>query len=169
VRKVVSEFALERVLGSARLGGVDAPTRFYLLYRWTYNHARVHFDEARKLAQGVGVELATLWGDGGLVESQKEYVRLPMPLERAKSANFPKKTKFETMIDALQYAIWLWEQNQRKKLIDHLSATYGSNETFWQVAQAIAETLPEGNKEKQLLQGLLYGRKAYRAHGERLL
>jgi adenine-specific DNA methylase len=169
VRKVVSEFALERVLGSAQLGGVDAPTRFYLLYRWTYNHARVHFDEARKLAQGVGVELATLWGDGGLVERRSEYVRLPMPLERAKSANFPKKTKFETMIDALQYAIWLWEQNQRKKLIDHLSATYGSNETFWQVAQAIAEILPEGDKEKQLLQGLLYGRKAYRTEGERLL
>ena len=161
VRKVVSEFALERVLGSAQLGGVDAPTRFYLLYRWTYNHARVHFDEARKLAQAVGVELATLWGDGEIVERRSEYVRLPMPLERAKSANFPKKTKFETMIDALQYAIWLWEQNQRKKLIDHLSATYGSNETFWQVAQAIAEILPEGDKEKQLLQGFLYGRKAY--------
>jgi putative DNA methylase len=89
VRKVVSEFALERVLGSAQLGGVDAPTRFYLLYRWTYNHARVHFDEARKLAQGVGVELTTLWGDGEIVERRSEYVRLPMPLERAKSANFP--------------------------------------------------------------------------------
>jgi putative DNA methylase len=73
------------------------------------------------------------------------------------------------MIDALQYAIWLWEQNQRKKLIDHLSATYGSNETLWQVAQAIAEILPEGDKEKQLLQGFLYGRKAYRTEGKRQL
>jgi hypothetical protein len=66
------------------------------------------------------------------------------------------------MIDALHYAVWLWDQNERKRLQDHLSATYGSSETFWQVAQAIAEVLPEGDKEKQLLQGLLYGRRSLR-------
>jgi adenine-specific DNA methylase len=169
VRKVVSEFALERVLGSAQLGGVDAPTCFYLLYRWTYNHARVPFDEARKLAQGVGVELTTLWDSGGLVEKQKEYVRVPTPLDRAKSTNFAKKTKFETMIDALHYAVWLWHDNNQKRLRDHLSATYGGSETFWQVAQAIAEVLPDGDKEKQLLQGLLYGRKAYQTEDKQQL
>jgi len=157
VRKVVSEFALERVLGSAQLGGLDAPTRFYLLYRWTYNHARVPFDEARKLAQSVGVELEKLWGEGGLVQREKEYVRVPTPLQRAKSTNFTRKTKFETMIDALHYAVWLWDQNERKRLLDHLLKTYGSDEIFWKVAQAIAEVLPEGDEEKRLLQGLLYG------------
>src|SRR5713101_4766378 len=59
VEKVVSEFALERILGSAELGGVDPDTRFYLLWRWTYNSARVPFDEARKLANAVGTELTT--------------------------------------------------------------------------------------------------------------
>jgi len=79
VRKVVSEFALERILipsrpspyqgeGRVGLGGVDAVTRYYLLYRWTYNHARVQFDEANKLANSVGVELSALWGAGGIVE-----------------------------------------------------------------------------------------------------
>jgi putative DNA methylase len=160
VRKVVAEFALERVLGSAQLGGVDVATRFYLLYRWTYKHARVPFDEARRLAQSVGVELTTLWDSGGLVERQREYVRVPTPLERARSANFARRTKFETMIDALHYAVWLWDQNERKRLLDHLLKTYGSDEIFWQVAQAIAEVLPEGDKEKQLLQGLLYGRRS---------
>jgi adenine-specific DNA methylase len=163
VRKVVSEFALERILQSAQLGGVDAPTRFYLLYRWTYNHARVHFDEARKLAQGVGVELTTLWDEGGPVEKQKEYVRVPSPSERAKDARFARKTQFLTMIDALHCAICLWEQNDQKKLTEHLAASYGSHEAFWQVAQAIAEVLPDGDKEKQLLQGLLYGRGKYSA------
>jgi adenine-specific DNA methylase len=161
VRKVVSEFALERVLGSAQLGGVDAPTRFYLLYRWTYNHARVLFDDARKLAQGLGLELTALWDKGGLVEKQKDYVYLPMPLERAKNAKFASQGRFNTMIDALHYAIWLWNENNQKKLREHLAASYGNNETFWQVAQAIAEVLPEGDKEKQLLQGLLYGRRSF--------
>jgi putative DNA methylase len=165
VRKVVSEFALKRILQSAQLGGLDAPTRFYLLYRWTYNHARVPFDEVRKLAQGIGVELATLWGEGGLVEKQKEYIRLPLPLERARSRNFAGKTGFDTLIDALHYAVWLWEQNEPKRLKEHLGLTYGDNEVFWQVAQAIAEVLPDGDKEKQLLQGLLYGRKSYQKQG----
>jgi hypothetical protein len=30
----------------------------------------------------------------------------------------------------------------------------GRDETFWSVAQSLSEILPEGNKEKQLLQGL---------------
>jgi len=169
VREVVSRFALERILQSAQPSGVDAPTRFYLLYRWTYNHARVPFDEARKLAQGVGAELSALWEPGGLVEKQKEYVRVPTPSERAESTNFAKKTKFETIIDALHYAVWLWEKNERKKLTEHLSATYGGNEIFWQVAQAIAEVLPNGDKEKQLLQGLLYGRRSLQAECQQQL
>jgi hypothetical protein len=163
VRKVVSEFALERVLGLAQLGSVDAPTRFYLLYRWTYNHARVPFDEARKLAQGLGLELTALWGEGGLIEKQKNYISVPTPLDRARSEKFTDETKFATIIDALHYALWLWERNAQKRLQEHLAATYGGSETFWQVAQAIAEVLPDGEKEKQLLQGLLYGRRSYQA------
>jgi adenine-specific DNA methylase len=167
VRKVVSQFALERILNSAGFGGVDTPTRFYLLYRWTYNHARVPFDEARKLALGVGVELAELWGPGGLVEKQKESIHLPAPQERSKERRFIEKGEFTTMIDALHRAVWLWERDDQSKLAEHLGSTYGNNDAFWQVAQAIAEVLPEGDKEKQLLQGLLYGRKNYRSQVER--
>jgi len=32
---------------------------------------------------------------------------------------------------------------------------HGRNEKLWTVAQAISEVLPDGDKEKQLLQGLL--------------
>jgi len=165
VRKVVSEFALERILKSAQLGGVDAVTRYYLLYRWTYNHARVQFDEANKLANSVGVELSALWGAGGIIEKQKEYVVLPSPLERGKDLS--GKNQFTTMIDALHYAAWLWNRNDQKKLQEHLAATYGGNDSFWQVAQGIADVLPEGDKEKQILQGLLYGRKGYATGGAR--
>jgi len=38
---------------------------------------------------------------------------------------------------------------------------YGQTEVFWQVAQAISEVLPRGDKEKQLLQGFLYGKQSY--------
>jgi adenine-specific DNA methylase len=161
VRKVVAEFALRRILAEAHLGGVDALTRFYLLWRWTYNHARVPFDEARKLASGVGVELTEAWRPGGLVWKDREYVRVLSPQERARDAHFERRTQFDTMVDALQRAGILWERNRREELVDHLDRTYGANEVFWQVAQAVSEVLPEGDKEKQILQGLLYSRKSH--------
>ena len=169
VQQVVAKFALERILRQTGTGEVDAPTRFYLLWRWTYGGARVPFDEARKLASGVGVELTEHWQEGGLARKEKEYVRVLSPQERAKDHRFAKQTQFVTMIDALHQACILWQQNRPKELAKHLAQTYGANEVFWQVAQAVSEVLPDGDKEKQTLQGLLYGRKEYTLERQRRL
>jgi adenine-specific DNA methylase len=155
VEKVVSEFALERILGSTELGGVDPETRFYLLWRWTYNSARVPFDEARKLATAVGTELTALWGEGRFVSKEKEFVRALGPKDREKDRKFANQVGFNTMVDALHRACIHWERGERRQLKDHLAQTYGGNNTFWRVAQNIADVLPDGDKEKQLLQGLL--------------
>jgi len=159
IRKVVSEFALGRILKRPDLGGVDATTRFYLLWRWTFNNARVHFDEARKITQSVGgIELTEMWDSSGLVRKEKEYVRLLGPKDRVLS----RKEKPSTMIDTLHQAVVLWEKGDRKKLQELLEeAGYLRSEVFWQVAQAISDVLPEGDKEKQLIQGFLYGKDAY--------
>ncbi|MGC8863036.1 MAG: DUF1156 domain-containing protein, partial [Armatimonadota bacterium] len=146
VQRVVCEFALRRVLhDGTSMADVDMTTRFYLLFRWTYNHARVHFDEARKLATGVGVELTELWNEGGLVVKEKENIFVPGPLERARSERFLRKTEFNTMIDALHKACWYRHQNNTTALAQHLAATYGNRDSFWQVAQAISEVLPAGD------------------------
>jgi putative DNA methylase len=162
VRKVVSEFALERVLKRADLGGVDAETRFYLLWRWTFGNAKVLFDEAIKLSRPMGVELTELWNSGSFVKKEKEFIRVLDPRERAKDSAFMKRTKFNSMIDVLHYVLILWEKGDKSKIKEVLEETgYASNEIFWQVAQAISEVLPEGDKEKQLLQGFLYGKETY--------
>jgi adenine-specific DNA methylase len=162
VRKVVSEFALERVLKRADLGGVDAETRFYLLWRWTFGNSKVHFDDAIKLSRPMGVELTQLWDGGSLVKKEKEFVRVLAPHERAKDPAFLKKTKFTSMIDVLHYVLALWERGEREKIKEVLNETgYAGNEIFWQTAQAISEILPQGDKEKQLLQGFLYGKEVY--------
>jgi adenine-specific DNA methylase len=162
VRKVVSEFALERVLKRADLGGVDTQTRFYLLWRWTFGNAKVHFDDAIKLSRPLGVELTELWDRGGFVRKEKEFVRVLQPQERAKDQAFVKKTKFTSMVDVLHYALMLWENGEREKIKEILHETgYARNEIFWQTAQAISEILPEGDKEKQLIQGFLYGKEDY--------
>lgn len=162
VRQVVSEFALERILKRPDLGGVDAETCFYLLWRWTYNNARVHFDDARKLALASGTDVTKLWDGAGFVRKEKEFVRVLNPQDRAGDETFARKEKFTTMVDALHKALLLWETGQKSKLAEFLDELgYGRKEAFWQVAQAISEVLPQGDKEKQLLQGFLYGKQSY--------
>ena len=159
VRKSVSEYALTKILKSPHLGGIDEETRFYLLWRWTYNSAKVHFDDARKLAQAVGVEISEQWGNG-YIKKEKEFISVLSAKER--SRNFLEKRKFESMIDVLHASLFYWEQNNRKAITELLEDTGNqSNNAFWQVAQAISEVLPEGDKEKQMLQGFLYGREGY--------
>jgi putative DNA methylase len=165
VRQVVSQFALERILKRTPLGSVDAPTRFYALWRWTYNSARVHFDEARKLGQAVGVEVTALWDQTGFVKREKEFVRVLGPKDRG--ADFLRRERNDTMVDVLHKAVLLWEQGEERGLEELLRTAPFPQEALRQVAQDLSEILPQGDKEKQLLQGLLYGWEARTRHSER--
>jgi adenine-specific DNA methylase len=165
VRQVVSQFALERILKRTSLGSVDAPTRFYALWRWTYNSARVHFDEARKLGQAVGVEVTALWDQTGFVKREKEFVRVLGPKDRG--ADFLQRERNDTMVDVLHKAVLLWEQGEERGLEELLRTAPFPQEALRQVAQDLSEILPQGDKEKQLLQGLLYGWEARTRHSER--
>ncbi|MGH7799463.1 MAG: DUF1156 domain-containing protein [Thermodesulfobacteriota bacterium] len=159
VRKSVSEYALTKILKSPQLGGIDEETRFYLLWRWTYNSEKVHFDDARKLAQAVGIEITEQWGNG-FIKKDKEYISVANARERGR--NFLEKQKFLSMIDTLHACLLYWEQNKRKTISELLEETGNlNNNVFWQVAQAISEVLPVGDKEKQMIQGFLYGKESY--------
>jgi hypothetical protein len=65
-------------------------------------------------------------------------------------------------VDALHRACQLWEQGRKAEIVQLLAQTgYGRSGAFWQFGQAVAECLPEGSKEKQLLEGLLIGNDGY--------
>ncbi len=158
VRKVVSEYALSRILEKPQLGGIDVEARFYLLWRWTYNNAKLHFDDARKLSQAVGIELTEHW-NRGFIKKEKEFIRVLDAGERG--SDLLKQTP-ANMVDVLHQALLLWSKNDRKAISELLSRTgHIANDDFWHLAQAIAEVLPEGDKEKQMLQGFLYGKEHY--------
>lgn len=165
VQEVVAEFALERVLQAPDLGGIDAETRFYLLWRWTYNHARVPFDEASKLARAVGAEITDLWGRSSFVRKEQEYVRVLGPADRLRDERLMERERQPTLIDSLHKACLLWERNRRQELEAHLRLNGGAGDAFWRVAQAISDVLPPGDRERQLLQGLLNIRGRWGAPG----
>lgn len=157
VRWLSAEFAVRQILENGHLSTVDPTTQFYLLWRWSYGRERVPFDEARKLAQARGVSLEEL-EKAGLLKKQKDLMQLLAPQERKK---WPER--FTTMIDALQQACVLWKNHQTEELDGLLNETYGALEVFWQVANAIAGTLPEGDEERRLLHGLQTHRRPLRS------
>ncbi len=154
VRKIVLDFALERVLGAKAeaAGAVDGPTQFALLALWAYG-LEVPSDEARKIAQSTGVSLPEL---GSLVRVEGEKTRIQKARERVKrDRDFGlAKGGLVPMVDTLQRAILLLREG-REALAQYLEGVgHLKSPTFWLVAQALAEVL-EGEDEGRDLHELL--------------
>ena len=153
VRKLVTQYALSRILRGAKLEKIDSLSRFYILWRWTYNGETVLYDDARKLAQAVGIELDDIRGKGKLV-SGKDKILVAKPDER-KLEDIAKRQPI-SLIDALHKACLLWKADKRKELENFLSESgFLDDDAFWETAQDLSDLLPDGDREKQMLQGLL--------------
>lgn len=148
VRALAADFVLEQ-LGKG-LGRVDAPTRFYVLWRWAYGGEELEFDEANKLSKSLGVELDELSDKFRLIRRKGETVILPDFLTRLqdKTLSHPihrawKEGKVHELplIDALHLALFFWRKSERDEL-ERLLAQGGfqdEDHSFWQVAQALYE------------------------------
>jgi len=150
VREIVTDYAVKQILHNGIAEQLSPLTRFYLLWRWTYAEARVHFDDARKLAQSTGVNLEKEWNKG-LIKKEKEFIRVLGPQDRTLD-----DIGNEEMVDVLHKVLLLWKAGRKEEIKDVLLETgYGRKESFYRVTQAISETLPIESKEKKLLDGFL--------------
>ena len=150
VREIVTDYAVKQILHNGIAEQLSPLTRFYLLWRWTYAEARVHFDDARKLAQSTGVNLEKEWNKG-LIKKEKEFIRVLGPQDRTLD-----DIGNEEMVDVLHKVLLLWKAGRKEEIKDVLLETgYGRKESFYRVTQAISETLPVESKEKKLLDGFL--------------
>ena len=114
----------------------------------------------RKLASASGVSLEKLWGPGGFVKKSGSKISVLGPKERS------EVDSIQSMVDAMHKTLLLWEKGKKEELSELLTQTGNAdNPAFKQFCQAVAETLLNGNKEKQLLEGFLIGIDSY-AHGK---
>lgn len=153
IRLITTNFAVRQILHDGFTGEVSPLTRFYVLWRWNYQEAKVPFDEARKLAQSIGINLEKEW-NRTFIKKEKEYIRVIGPKER----DIKDLEESEELIDVLHHTLLLWEKGDKKQILNKLSDTFGSSEAFYRVAQAISQTLPMDSKEKKLLDGFLSGK-----------
>ena len=153
VREIVTDYAVKQILHNGIAAELSPLTRFYLLWRWSYIEATMQFDEARKLAQSIGIDLDKEW-NRGFIKKDKEFIKVLGPQDR----NL-EEIKDDEMIDVLHKALLLWKESKNDEVKAILSKTgYGLKDSFYRVAQAISETLPLESKEKKLLDGFLSGK-----------
>lgn len=154
VRSVVTDYVVRQILHNGIAGELSPLTKFYLLWRWTYKEAKVHFDDARKLAQSVGLDLPSEWNKG-FIKKEKEFIRVLGPQDR----NMKKLEKPDELIEVLHHVLILWKEGKKEEMKKVLAETgWGNRDVFYRVAQAISETLPSESKEKKLLDGFLSGK-----------
>jgi adenine-specific DNA methylase len=150
-RQVVARRALGKLLGDEAIGSLDAVSLLYLTWRWAYDGESIPADEAYKLERALDVDLSSLGGPEGLAEKSGATFALRGPDER-------RGLKFGTtpsMIDVMHVACLLWDAGRRQELEAVLGETgMGTSTAFWSLARALAEVLPDGNRERTLLLGL---------------
>lgn len=156
IRTVSTDYIVNKLLKNTSLTKIDNESEFYLAFRWTYQDNTVEYDDARKLASASGVNLEKLWGSDGFINKSGSNISVIGPKQRNKI------DKTNNMVDVMHKSVLLWERGERDKLSKLLTETgYGKDPAFKQFCQAIAESLINGNKEKQLLEGFLIGIDAY--------
>jgi putative DNA methylase len=98
---------LQKVHGLADgVGGLDAPTRYYVLARYSYGYADVDFDEANNLARTAGIELTDglVKGIAPLATVTKRKVHLHDFEERGEDPELGLAGG--RLIDTLQGLLW---------------------------------------------------------------
>lgn len=154
VREIVTDYAVRQILRNGIVGELSPLTKFYLLWRWCYQDKKVHFDDARKLAQSVGVELDKEW-NRGFIKKERELIKVAGPHER----DSKELERSNELIDVLHRALILWSKGEREEMKKFLAESgWGAKDAFYRVAQAIAIVLPHGSEERRLLEGFLSGK-----------
>jgi len=156
VEGVVLETLLEKIFRVAGTGvsAVDGPTRFYVLWRYTYGTAEMDAGEAIVFTYGQHVELdgpnGLSTGARALVEKKKGKYRLRDFTERGKDEKLGQPRddgRAVPLIDALHRVLWLLE-NEPRRLNRFLEETRPNREQLRLVAQTLAGTALEGSDQE---------------------
>jgi adenine-specific DNA methylase len=159
VRGLVTAYALNKIMKTTHTATIDTESQFYVIWKWSYGEAKVPGDEAYKLAQALGTNTETMWDRTGVLEKSGENVQAMSVAKRMKVKNLGEPNSDSTpasLIDVLHRLCAFRDKNDTEGMTEFLGRSgQGRNPNLWLVAQAVSEILPDGDKEKQMMQGLL--------------
>ena len=159
VRSLVTSYALAKILKTTHTGTIDPESRFYVVWKWSYGDAKVPADESFKLAEALGMNTDLLWDKTGVLEKSGENVLATPISKRVKIKNLGEPAADGTpasLIDVLHRMCAFREKSDTQGMAQFLNRSgHANNHSLWLIAQAVSEILLDGDKEKQLMQGLL--------------
>jgi adenine-specific DNA methylase len=159
VRGLVTAYALNKIMKTTQTANIDPESRFYVIWKWSYGDAKVPADESFKMAQALGMDTEIMWDRTGVLEKAGENVQAVAVAKRMKIKNLGDPNADSTpgsLIDVLHRLCAFREKGDNEGMTEFLGRSgQGRNPNLWVVAQAVSEILPDGDKEKQLMQGLL--------------
>ena len=159
IDQILVKFSLEKALGKEETS-TDAETQLYLVWRASYKLAKLPYDEVWKFMHALGIDEKTIIDKiikKVRVKSKTVYQCLDTISKKELFMN--KNYKPSSLIDALQYAGFLWSENDSTLdiVMNQFSSKYGDE--FWYVAQALINLVPD-SPETKILIGLMrkYGK-----------
>jgi adenine-specific DNA methylase len=159
VRGLVTNYALAKILKTAQTATIDPESRFYVVWKWAYGDGKTPAGESFVLAQALGTKTESMWDRTGVLEKSGENVAMVPVAKRMKVKDLGEPAADgspASLIDVLHRLCVFREKNDSDGMAQFLARSgHGTNPTLWVVAQAISEILPDGDREKQLMQGLL--------------
>ena len=160
VRRIVTDFALGKVLHGASTEALDEWTRYYLMHRDYFGTENAPVGECILLAQGYGVPLDDLRAaQTGILKkvSSGSALKLLGHTERTSDRiGYTHTSGRIPMIDMIHRAMILWDESDSA----HINAYFHEhglqeNPLFKAVVQALIETSPQRNSERSLLETLI--------------
>ncbi len=157
VEGVVLDTLLEKIFGVPRsgMGAVDGPSRFYVLWRYTYKAAELDAGEAIVFTYGQPVELdgpkGLSTGGRALLEKKKGKYRLRDFAERGEDEKLGISSEDGApgpLVDVLHRILWLME-NEPRNLPRFLDEAHPDRERLRLVAQALAGASLKGKTEEE--------------------
>lgn len=159
VRALVTSYALAKILHTTHTAAIDPESRFYVVWKWSYGDAKVPADESFKLAQALDIDTELMWDKTGVLDKSGENVQAVPVARRMKMKNLGEPSVDgapASLIDVLHRLCAFRDRGDNAGMAQFLARSgQAQSAALWLVAQAISEILPDGEREKQLLQGLL--------------
>ena len=160
VRRIVTDFALGKILKGTSTEALDEWTRYYLMHKDYFGTENAPVGECILLAQGYGVSLDDLRAaQTGFLKkvSSGSALKLLGHAERTSDRVGHAHTSGRIpMIDMIHRAMRLWDAGERAQINAYFHE-HGlqENALFKAVVQALIETSPQGNSERSLLETLI--------------
>ena len=153
---------------TTQTANIDPESRFYVVWKWSYGEAKVPADESFKTIPCPRDRTEMMWDRTGVLEkSGRTWPRCRGQAHEDQGLGRPGRRRHAGQPDRRAAPLCVVPREGRHHGHGRVLATAARAKIRpLGVAQAISEILPNGDKEKQLMQGLLNQKEKLEQMGE---